>query len=157
MLYLLSRGLIYEGDGPALANAELVMALERGVGLFVEPVIQEWGKYLTLKPLVVLLNWVYIVTYWPVILGVAFLLYLARRATYVRYRRLIAVHLVLALTLFALFPLAPPFKNPVPGGYHPSYLAPASTAARTWAGFTTPMPLCPAFTSAGLASSPGCL
>ena len=111
LLYLLSRGLVYEGDGPALANAELVMALERGVGLFVEPTVQEWAISYA-QPLVVLLNWVYIVTYWPVILGVALILYLARRATYVKYRRLIAVHLVLALALFALFPLAPPFKTP---------------------------------------------
>ena len=109
-LYLVTRGLVFEGDGQALANAERVVALERATGLFVEPAIQGWALA-NAQPLVVLLNWVYVATYWPVILGAALALYLARRSIYIKYRTLLAVHLALALGLFVAFPLAPPFKT----------------------------------------------
>ena len=110
LLYLLLRGLVFEGDRQALANADWVISLESGIGLFVEPVIQEW-TLTHAQPLVIFLNWVYIVTYWPVILGVALYLYLARPLLYAKYRTLIVVNLVLALLLFVTFPLAPPFKT----------------------------------------------
>ena len=110
LLYLLTRGLLFDGDGQALANADRTIALERSVGLFIEPSIQGWALSHA-QPLAVFLNWVYIVTYWPVILGVALWLYLARRRTYVKYRTLIAIHLALALVLFVTYPLAPPFKS----------------------------------------------
>ena len=108
-LYLLLRGLVPGGEGHALSNAQRVIALEETLGLFLEPTLQEWA--LDAQPLVVFLNWVYIITYWPVILGGALALYINRRQVYFRYRNLIVVHLVLALTLFVLFPLAPPFKT----------------------------------------------
>ena len=110
LAYLLSRGLVFDGDRRALANAELVISLESSIGLFIEPATQQWAIS-HVQPLVVFLNWVYILTYWPVVLGLALYLYLTRRAVYLKYRALIAVHLCLALLLFAFFPLAPPFKT----------------------------------------------
>ena len=110
LVYLLTRGLVFDGEGQALANADGIIALERGMGLFIEPAVQEW-TISNAQPLAVLLNWVYIVTYWPVILGAALALYMTRRETYFRYRSLIVVNLVLALILFVLFPLAPPFNT----------------------------------------------
>ena len=111
LLYLLTRGLVFAGDGMALANAERIIALEQALGLFHEPAWQQWS-IANIPPLVVLLNWVYIITYWPIILTVALLLYLTRRRAYCHYRNLIVAHLALALVIFALFPLAPPFKTP---------------------------------------------
>jgi len=110
LVYLLSRGLVFEGDRQALANAERVISLERSIGIFVEPVTQQWAVA-HVQPLPVFLNWVYIATYWPVILGLAIVLYLTRPSLYVQYRTLFAVHLTLALLLFVLFPLAPPYKT----------------------------------------------
>lgn len=110
LLYLFLSGLIFKGDGQALANANRVVALESDLGLFFEASLQQWAITFA-EPLVVLLNWVYIVTYWPVILGAALFLYLKRRQLYVRYRNLIVAHLFLALAIFTLFPLAPPFKT----------------------------------------------
>ncbi len=110
LVYLLTRGLVFEGDRQALANAERVIALESGVGVFIEPAVQQWALAHA-QPLAVVFNWVYIVTYWPVILGLALHLYLVRPSLYVRYRTLIAVHLCLALLLFVVFPVAPPFKT----------------------------------------------
>ena len=110
LLYLLLRGLAFGGDSAALVNAERIIALETALGIFVEPGLQQWALA-NANPLVIALNWVYIVTYWPVILGVALCLYLTRRSTYLRYRRMIVLHLVLSLVVFTLFPLAPPFKT----------------------------------------------
>ena len=131
LLYLFLRGLIFDGDGQALANAERVVALENSLGLFIEAPLQQWFVS-TVKPLVVFLNWVYIVTYWPVILAAALFLYLKRPSLYVRYRNLIVVHLFLALAVFTLFPVAPPFKTGLlsdtiqlygPSFYGSSYMA----------------------------------
>ena len=80
------------------------------MGLFIEPSIQQWALAHA-QAVVVFLNWVYIATYWPVILGGALALYLTHRRIYLKYRTLMAVHLLLALVLFVAFPLAPPFKT----------------------------------------------
>ncbi len=110
LLYLLLREAAFGGQSQAFANAERIIVLESSLGLFHEPFLQEWF-IANAQPLVVCLNWVYIVTYWPVILAVALALYLSRRDVYVKYRTLMAVHLLLALVMFAVFPLSPPFKN----------------------------------------------
>ncbi len=110
LLYRFTRGLVFAGEETALANAERVIALEQSLGLFHEPAWQQWA-IANVKPLVVCLNWVYIITYWPVILAVALLLYRTRRRAYRYYRNLIVAHLAFALTIFLLFPLAPPFKT----------------------------------------------
>ena len=110
LVYLLTRELVFEGDRQALANAETIISLENGIGFFIEPAIQEW-TLAHVPSLAVFFNWVYIATYWPVILGLALYLYLTRRSLYVKYRTLMAVHLCLALLLFVVFPVAPPFKT----------------------------------------------
>jgi len=110
LLYLLLRGLVFDGEATALANADRIIALETALGIFLEADLQQWALA-SARPLAIALNWVYILTYWPVILGVALFLYLTRPSTYLRYRRLIVVHLVLSLVIFTLFPLAPPFKT----------------------------------------------
>ncbi len=108
--YLAVRALTPEGDALALANARRIVALEKSLGLFYEPVWQQWALT-NAQALVTVMGWVYVITYWPVILLAALLLYLFRRADYRRYRRLMVAHLCLALTVFAWFPLAPPFKT----------------------------------------------
>ena len=110
LLYLLLRGLVFDGDSTALANAERIIALETALGIFKEADLQQWALA-SARPAVIALNWIYIATYWPVILGVALFLYLTRPSTYLRYRRLIVFHLLLSLVVFTLFPLAPPFKT----------------------------------------------
>ena len=110
LLYLGLRGLALGGEALALANTQRVIGWELALGLFREPAWQQWAL-VNAEPLVRLLNWVYILTYWPIILVSALPVYLWRRSTYYRYRNLILVHLALALTLFVLFPTAPPFKT----------------------------------------------
>lgn len=110
LLYLLLRGLALGGEKQAHANTQHIIDLESSAGFFAEPALQAWALA-NAPALVVFLNWIYIITYWPVIVVVAIALYLARRHIYYRYRNLIVAHLVLALVLFVLFPLAPPFKT----------------------------------------------
>ena len=110
LFYLLTRGLVFSGDAVALANADRIIALEQSLGLFREPAWQQ-GVLAYSQPLAIFLNWVYIITYWPIILGVALFLYLNRRRTYCYYRNVVLINLAFALVLFLLFPLAPPFKT----------------------------------------------
>ena len=110
ILYLLLKEFAPGGEMQALTNADLVISAQSALGLFLEPSLQGWAMD-SAQPLVVLLNWVYVLTYWPVILTAALVLYCARRPVYLRYRNLIVAHLVLALILFVAFPLAPPYKT----------------------------------------------
>ncbi|MFB3119240.1 MAG: hypothetical protein ACE1Y2_01775, partial [Stenotrophomonas maltophilia] len=75
LLYLVTRGAIFsQPDQSGLQNAQRVASLERRVGVFWEPGWQAWTlEYAEL--LVTILNWVYVVTYWPIILGVGLTLY----------------------------------------------------------------------------------
>ena len=112
-VYLLTRGLLFADlEGQALANAGRVMGVERVLGVFWEPAWQSWA--VAQAPLlVVALNWLYLLTYWPVILVMAAVLYLSDRRVYGYYRWVVVISLVMALVVFALFPLAPPLRVPV--------------------------------------------
>ena len=111
LLYLLIRELAVGGEPAALANAAALIALEQSLGLFIEPAMQRW-LIDHARPLLLLLNWVYILTYWPVILAAALACYRLRRPAYYHYRSVLVVNLLLALAVFALWPTAPPFKTP---------------------------------------------
>ena len=108
-VYLVTRGLFYsQPDQIGLENAQRVVSLERGIGIFWEPAWQAWMLG-TVQPLVALLNWVYIVTYWPVQLGVGSVLYIRNRRRFYYYRTVVAVSLGFALVIFPFFPVSPPF------------------------------------------------
>jgi hypothetical protein len=109
LIYLITRGLFYSQlDEAGLQNALRVVSLERGLGMYWEPAWQAWmlGRA---EALVVVLNWVYIITYWPVVLGVGLVLFIRNRPRFYYYRTVVAVSLVFALVVFALFPVSPPF------------------------------------------------
>ena len=109
VLYLLTRRLIFpQLDQIGLQNAHRVVSLEKVIWIFWEPAWQAW----TLEHaqfVVVVLNWVYVVTYWPIVLGVGLVLYIRNRPRFYYYRTVVAVSLVFALTVFAVFPVSPPF------------------------------------------------
>ena len=58
--------------------------------------------------MVVFFNWAYIVTFWPIVLTTAFILYVVNRRRYVYYRSVVMLSFAFALLGFMLFPLAPP-------------------------------------------------
>ena len=87
IIYLLTKDLLFD-QSTALQNSLLILDIERRFGILVEPSIQTWLA--TNSPLLLTLcNWLYIVTYWPVILGLSLLLYLRNRESYYRCRNII--------------------------------------------------------------------
>jgi hypothetical protein len=94
-----------------LVNGEKVASLQRDLGFLWEPGWQSWALD-NLEALVVTMNWVYIITYWPVILLAAFILFIKKRHDYNFYRTVVFVNLTGALITFMIFPVASPFAIP---------------------------------------------
>ena len=110
VLYLFTGGLIFpQLDQIGLQNARRVVSLERQIGVFWEPAWQAWPLEHA-EFVVAVLNWVYVVTYWPIVLGVGLVLYIKNRSRFYYYRTVVAVSLVFALTVFAAFSVSPPFE-----------------------------------------------
>ena len=112
IFYLVTRGLVNSDTwAEGLTNGEKVMLLQRDLGFLWEPGWQSWALE-NVRPLVVTMNWVYIVTYWPVILLTAFILFLKNRRDYNFYRTVVFVNLTVAVITFMIFPVASPFSIP---------------------------------------------
>ncbi len=111
LLYLFTRGLVFPNDTTPLDNGRRIISFERSLGFFWEPGWQAWAIHHA-KALVVFLNWAYIITYFPLVLAVAVLVYIVNRPMYHYYRNIIVINLVIALLIFMLFPAAPPLKVP---------------------------------------------
>jgi len=112
IVYLVSRDLVHsDARAEGLINGEKVVSLQRDLGFLWEPGWQSWALE-NVKALVVMMNWVYIVTYWPVILLAAFILFLKNRQDYNFYRTVVMINLTGALITFMIFPVASPFAIP---------------------------------------------
>ena len=108
LAYMYSRALVFSDyQDTAVENAWRVIRLEHSVGMFWETAWQSWAIE-NAQGVVVLLNWSYILTFWPVIGGISLFLYVVDRDRYHYYRNIRLVSLALALLLYMLFPLAPP-------------------------------------------------
>jgi hypothetical protein len=94
-----------------LVNGEKVASLQRDLGFLWEPGWQSWALD-NVEALVVTMNWVYIITYWPVILLAAFILFVKKRHDYNFYRTVVFINLTGALIPFMIFPVASPFAIP---------------------------------------------
>lgn len=136
--YMYTRSLVFNDAGAtALDNAASIISLERSLGFFWEPQWQEW-VISVFKALVLFFNWVYIVTFWPILLVTGVVLYAINRQRYRYYRNLVLLSFVLALLGFMLFPLAPPrmisdqFVDTI------KVFGPAFYASREFANFYNP-------------------
>ena len=106
--YMYTRKLAFaDFETIALDNANRIISLERSLGFFWEPEWQAW-TISSAKTLVVFFNWAYIVTFWPIVLTTALLLYVVNRRRYLYYRNVVMLSFAFALLGFMLFPLAPP-------------------------------------------------
>ena len=106
--YMYTRSLVFDdSQAAALSNARNIISLERSLGLFWEPQWQQWA-ITSAKFLVVFFNWAYIITFGPIIITTALILYFANRARYRYYRNIVLLSFAFALVGFMLFPLAPP-------------------------------------------------
>ncbi len=112
LVYVFSRGLFYDNVREiAIFNGDRVAELQRQLWFLWEPGWQAWAIE-HVKPIVVFLNWTYILTYWPVILALAAYLFLRKRREYYYFRTVVVIDLCAALVVFALFPVASPFAIP---------------------------------------------
>ncbi len=91
----------------AFENAAKVVTIEGAFGLLWELEWQSWAIK-SAKALVIILNWAYIITFWPIIIVTGVVLYIVNHDRYIYYRNIILISFVLALILYAAFPLAPP-------------------------------------------------
>ena len=112
VVYLVTRGLIHSDTrSVGLVNGQKVVSLQRDLGFLWEPGWQSWALE-NVEGVVAIMNWVYIITYWPVILTVAFILFIKNRRDYNFYRTVVFINLVGALLIFMIFPVASPFAIP---------------------------------------------
>ncbi|MBT99111.1 MAG: hypothetical protein CL902_10855 [Dehalococcoidia bacterium] len=106
--YMYTRALVFSDfQATALDNARRVIDFEKKVGVFWEPMWQDWAIE-SAKSMVIFFNWAYIITFFPIVLSAAVILYFTNRETYKYYRNVVLISFVIALLGFMLFPLAPP-------------------------------------------------
>lgn len=107
-LYMVVRKFLIPNIEPvAFGNATRIISFESAAGFFWEPGWQSWAIEHS-RALVVFLNWAYVVTFAPMIVITAVVMYVKDRPKYFYYRNIILLSFAIALTIFALFPLAPP-------------------------------------------------
>ncbi len=112
LVYVFSRGLVYDNPREVgVFNGGLIADFQQRVGFLWEPGWQAWAME-HVQGIVVFLNWAYIITYWPVILGLAIYLFLRHRSKYYYYRTVVLLNLIVALIAFMVFPVASPFAIP---------------------------------------------
>ncbi len=108
------RFMITDIEPVAFANAVKLVSFEFARGFLLEPQWQAWAIENS-KALIIFLNWVYIFTFFPIIAVTAVIVFIKDRPRYFYYRNVILLSFVFALTLFAVFPLAPPRLMPEHG------------------------------------------
>jgi hypothetical protein len=104
--YRFVRG-IAEGDASAaFAHARDLIALERGMHLFVEPSIQAWasGSHLVM----VVSSWIYLNAQTSVTIGALVYLYLRHNKSFYFVRNMFMIAMTIALIGYIVFPTAPP-------------------------------------------------
>ena len=110
LVYLLTRGLIFSDQSSVgLENAGRVIALEKSLGIFWEPGWQSWILS-NARGVAEFFNWIYILTYWPIIMVAGFALFCVNRPRYHYYRSVVVINLIFALLIFMLFPVTSPFN-----------------------------------------------
>jgi len=106
VFYFGVRGLTHTEPAQALDNALDVVDLEKTLGLYVEPALQELTT--DSRVLMTLMNWVYIWGHWPVITAVLLWLFMRHPEGYRQVRTTMVLSGGIGLLVFALYPVAPP-------------------------------------------------
>jgi hypothetical protein len=110
LLYFAVRGAVIDRPETAYANALDVLELQRRLGFFWEPDMQDWIKNKLF--LVQSANIVYFYLHFPLIVVFGIWLYFAHRRKYTVMRDLLLISGGLALIVYWLYPVAPPRELP---------------------------------------------
>jgi hypothetical protein len=106
LLYFLVRGAVIDREGEALANAQDIIALERALGIYWEPLLQEW--MLPHPALVSFMNFAYFWLDFPLIVAAGLWLYFAHRHEYTVARDAMLLSGAIALVIYHFYPVMPP-------------------------------------------------
>lgn len=106
LLYFIVRGLVVDRADEALANANSVMDLERSLGIFWEPRLQE--MIIDHRVAVQAMNIVYFWLDFPLIVGVGLWMYFRHRHAYTVTRDALLLSGAISLVLYNLYPVMPP-------------------------------------------------
>jgi hypothetical protein len=104
--YRIVRGAVDGQVSVAYAHARSIVDVERSVGLFFEPGLQNWA--LNNHWIVDAANWSYINSHFLVTTTFLIWLYLARNESFYYVRNMFMVAMGLALVLYIAYPAAPP-------------------------------------------------
>jgi hypothetical protein len=104
--YFAVRGVTEGSHEEAVANSHDVVQLEKSLGFFWEPAIQD--AIVDHHWIVTFANWMYIWGHWPLIAGVATWLLLKHRDQFTLFRTAFFISGAIAVVVFVTFPVAPP-------------------------------------------------
>jgi PAP2 superfamily len=104
--YRLVRGLVESDYSAAFAHARDLIALERGMHLFVEPSVQAWasGSHVVMT----ICSWIYVNAQTSVTIGALIYLYLRHNKSFYFVRNMFMIAMAIALIGYIVFPTAPP-------------------------------------------------
>ncbi len=105
--YFVIRGEVDARASDAIHNAQQIIDLERRLGIFIEPELQQ--RMLRSETLETVMNWVYIWLHWPVV-TVTMIWLVVRRPprVFAVYRNAFLISGAIGMIVFALYPVAPP-------------------------------------------------
>jgi hypothetical protein len=106
LLYFIVRGLVVDRAGEALANADDIIDLERSLGIFWEPQLQE--LIIGHRWAVQLMNFVYFWLDFPLIVVVGLWMYFTHRHEYTVTRDALLLSGAISLVIYNLYPVMPP-------------------------------------------------
>jgi hypothetical protein len=106
LLYFAVRGLVVDRAGEALANANDIIELERSLGIFWEPRLQD--LIIDHRWAVQLMNFVYFWLDFPLIVLVGLIMYFTRQHIYTVTRDALLLSGALSLLIYNFYPVMPP-------------------------------------------------
>ncbi len=106
LLYFLVRGAVVDRHDAAFTNANHLIDVERAIGIFWEPRLQE--IVLHRQWLISLFNFIYFWLDFPLIVAVGLWMYFFRRHEYTITRDAILLSGAISLVIYSLFPVMPP-------------------------------------------------
>ncbi len=104
--YRIVRGLIDGRADAAFDNARELAALERGLGLFIEPAVHAWAE--GRGWIIDLASWMYVNSHFTVTVATLAFIYLYRNEQFYFVRNMFMIAMGLALVGYAIYPTAPP-------------------------------------------------
>ena len=106
LLYFIVRGLVVDRHDQAYAHARDIIDLERTLGIFWEPRLQEWvlGRHFFIS----VFNFIYFWLDFPLIVVVGLWMYFTHRHEYTVARDSLLLSGAIALVIYNLYPVMPP-------------------------------------------------